>query len=184
MLTYYNENLAQMDPDFWYKGWDYYVSRQLAPEVRQFIKNLIKLLSSGFGDVNIIIPYGVYSFNIGQFIQASNIQFQFSPVDANQSATSTYGWNVGDYSHSHLQIRVAASNVIYINMSMEDMWLNNSGMRWKVYITTIAHEIVHKYMGFLGCWLSEREHDSAAYGVSEAIYPSSQFPFIIPWWWK
>lgn len=63
---------AELDPDFWAKGWDYHSNN---PEFMQYIR----WLSTGFGDIEIILPgIGWIELNIGQFIQANNIQFYYA----------------------------------------------------------------------------------------------------------
>jgi RHS repeat-associated protein len=164
----FRANSAQMDPDFWAPGWDYHSQN---PE----FSDMVRWLSTGFGDVEIVTPEGAFIINIGQFIMANNIQIQYLEVPVGQSPTSTYGWcDVWDTNDGF--IIGMQNNKINLNIGMQDDW--SSGTRWAILSAAIAHEATHHWLAQIGTY-SHIYHDKIAYFVSDYFLPDI-WPFVDP----
>jgi len=162
---------AELDPDFWAKGWDYHSNN---PEFMQYIR----WLSTGFGDIEIILPgIGWCILNIGQFIQANNIQIMYSVVPEGQSPHITYGWcDAWEYEgRTGVKSIIGMQNKkIYLNIDMEDDW--DAGTRWEIHVAAIAHETIHHWLAGFGGF-SRDYHERIAYFVTNYFSPGS-WPFV------
>jgi RHS repeat-associated protein len=162
--TWYMGSFYDYDPEFWCPGWDYRCDDP-------FFRNIIMLLGSSYGDVEIITAEGVYFLNIGEIIRSLNLQVHFTQCPPDVVSGDTYGW--GDVWKSDTDpewIIGMKNNKINLNIDWpnDPTWKDNA--RYEAYIAAIAHEATHHWLASTGPYTLSY-HEGIANWVTGYFYP-------------
>jgi hypothetical protein len=150
---------AELDPDFWAKGWDYHCASDLVAYA---------LLWLSMMEWDILTTEGWKHINIGEWIKANNIQISLFSLEFD----NRLGW-----------FDSKCRNCININLASLKVYSNNGFNDADTYFladvtSTIAHEATHAMLHSFGI-RSLLRHEILAHSVQVDLFYNVMSPTLL-----